>query len=105
MSRSYKKHPFVSTTTSQSAKHLANRKVRRACKGEKEQKGNSYKKLYCSWDIRDYIERGPSFEAFYQKALQRWKETGYYPGRGKKHDTPPTREFCRNLYNKWYLRK
>lgn len=55
MSRSYKKTPISKDRpkTSHQNKKLASRHVRR----QKDfiGKGNSYKKLYCSWDIHDYI--------------------------------------------------
>ena len=55
MSRSYKKAP-VSTDgrrkTTKYFKNVANRKVRRA---EGLYQGKSYRKLYNSWNIHDYI--------------------------------------------------
>ena len=107
MSRSYKKHPVAPDKVSYNSKRLANRKVRRSVnRGEELLKGKSYRKLYESWDIHDYIEYGDSFETFYQRALTRWQETGFYPGRrGKRHDTPPSREYCKNIYDRWYRRK
>lgn len=107
MSRSYKKHPVAPDKVGYNSKRLANRKVRRSVnRGEELLKGKSYRKLYDSWDIHDYIEYGDSFETFYQRALTRWQETGYYPGgRGKRHDAPPSREYCKNIYDRWYRRK
>ena len=109
MSRSYKKNPFAPDTPVSGSKRLANKKVRRAVnRGDEEtqnRKGTSYKKLFESWDIRDYSFYGGTFEEFYHHALIFWVETGLYPGRGKRHDTPPSREYCKNIYDRWYKRK
>ena len=110
MSRSYKKHPVLPDNVVPGSKRLANKKVRRAVhRGDEEtrnRKGKSYKKLYDSWNVHDYIEYGDSFETFYQRVLTRWQETGFYPtGHGKRYDTPPSREYCKNIYDRWYRRK
>lgn len=58
MSRSYKKHPYCtdgSTPGTKNSKRIANKKVRR-CKN-KIANGKSYKKLFCSYEIHDWISR------------------------------------------------
>lgn len=109
MSRSYKKHPVLPDNVVPGSKRLANKKVRRAVhRGDEEtrnRKGKSYKKLYDSWNVHDYIEYGGTFEKFYERALRVWRETGYYPGRGKRADTPPSRKYCKNIYERLYRRK
>ena len=104
MSRSYKKHPVAPDGVGYKSKKLANRKVRRSVDVLK---GNGYKKIYESWDIHDYKDYGDSFETFYRKAVEYWEKTGYWWGRERHHrkDTPPTREYCMNIYNRWYRRK
>lgn len=57
MSRSYKKHPFSTdghAHSTKESKRCANSKVRNI-KGI--YKGKSYKKLFCSYDIHDWILR------------------------------------------------
>ena len=109
MSRSYKKSPYAPATPNHGAKRFANKRVRRQTDGSEERalnlKGTNYKKVYPTWDIRDFSFYGGTFEEFYAQALEVWKNTGYYPGRGKRHDEPPSREYCKILYDKWYRRK
>lgn len=53
MSRSRKKVPIIADRNPW-AKNQANRKVRRF-KGELPEKGKAYRKLYCSWSIKDHV--------------------------------------------------
>ncbi|WP_072985715.1 hypothetical protein [Clostridium cavendishii] len=55
MSRSYKKVCCCPDKNSKFGKRMANRKVR-IYKGTIAN-GKSHRKLYCSWDIRDYVFR------------------------------------------------
>lgn len=104
MSRSYKKRPAVSGIIYNGSKRRANRRVRRALKNHDANLDNaSYKKAYCSWDIRDYREVAPSFETFYKMQLDRWYNPRWHMRRRK--ETPPTREECLKLYRRWYVRK
>ena len=110
MSRSYKKHPILPDNVVPGSKRCANKKVRRVVhRGDEETqnwKGKSYRKLYNSWNVHDYINYGGTFENFYDEAIRVWKETGFYPGRDtKRHDTPPSRKYCKNIYDRWYKRK
>lgn len=59
MSRSYKKTPIQKDNVGgrKSAKRTANKKVRQY-KGEIAD-GKSYRKIYCSWEIYDWISRVP----------------------------------------------
>jgi hypothetical protein len=50
MSRSYKKTPYVSDKSDRWAKRQASKKARKADIGN----GCAYKKVYCSWNIKDY---------------------------------------------------
>lgn len=101
MSRSYKKHPFTSCGTSYKGKQFANKKVRKS--NDIPRSKAAFKKVYCSWNIRDYTENGSSFEKFYQEQLLRWKEGAICWWKDK--DNPPTRAACKNIYAQWYLRK
>lgn len=104
MSRSYKKRPAVSTVVYNGSKRRANRRVRRLLKDHDTMLDNaSFKKAYCSWEIRDYKEVAPSFETFCKDMLDRWYNPRWHMRRRK--ETPPTREECLKLYRRWYVRK
>jgi len=63
MSRSYKKHPICSdgkAGSTKRSKRIANSKVRNT---EGKYNRKEYKKLFCSWNIHDYISRWTWFEA------------------------------------------
>lgn len=53
MSRSYKRNPIVMLGPIKHTKRAANRKVRKNILNIS-QKGNGYKKIYESWDIKEY---------------------------------------------------
>lgn len=56
MSRSYRKEPIIKCCPSSSiGKRFANRRVRRYTKELSD--GCSYRRLYSSWDIHDYVCR------------------------------------------------
>ena len=82
MSRSYKKHPFYtdgSPRTTKEMKKVANSKVRHT---EDVPNGKKYKKIFCSYDIHDWITRWSWKEAkkeyetneFYQKKYPTLKD-------------------------------
>lgn len=68
MGKSRKKTPAVSSISYNGGKRRANKKVRRLLKDpEVNFDKGSFKKAYCSWDIRDYREVAPSFEVFSER--------------------------------------
>ena len=94
MSRSYKYHPATSGIIYNGSKRRANKRVRHLLKDRNiELPRGLYKKVYCSWDIRDYREVAPSFVTFYQWASCR---------KGKR---PSTKAEAKSLYERWYVRK
>ncbi len=74
MSRSYKKHPFIKDggRSSKKDKQLANRAVRRGNK-DLSKKGKGYKRIYCSYDINDYISRWP-----WKEAKKEWETNSWW---------------------------
>lgn len=104
MSRSYKKSPALSGMNFKGAKRIANKRVRRTLKNvDFLFNGKQYRKIYDSWEIRDYSEFAPSFEVFCERELARevqsWKWRLSIPG------PPTTVQELKRLYNKWYRRK
>lgn len=71
MSRSYKKHAWVTDGKDgrKYAKRLANKAVRN-CKDVPN--GKAYKKIFCSYNIHDYKSRWP-----WQEALKNWYNTPF----------------------------
>ena len=99
MSRSYKHTPRSGDKKDKFFKRYANRKVRRLPIDELP-KGNTYKKVFCQYDICDYETVGISFEKYWESLIKRWyeweRDYGYpYPDREKVYQ-----EYC-----KWFLRK
>lgn len=75
MSRSYKKHPYYTDNPASGIKRIANKIVRQY--KHKIANGKAYKRLFCSYDIHDWITRWPWAEA--KKEYERnpwpfWKE-------------------------------
>ena len=66
MSRSYKKHPYCTDNGKHTkyAKRLANKVYR---KTEDVPNGKFYKKIFCSWNIKDY-----SFRKTWKQAWDYW---------------------------------
>ena len=97
MSRSYKKHPYYTDGKEGSTaitKRFANKTVRRY--KHKLANGKAYKRLFCSWDIHDYIIRWSWLEAkeeYERDLVDLWK---------KKY--PTLKEFYR-YWSKKYKRK
>lgn len=92
MSRSYHKTPNCCVKNPY-AKRLAKRKARRS---KDDLQNSAYRKLYDSWDIKDYKEIGTSFEHFYNHMLKQAKAL---------NEEPLTEKEARKLYYKWYKRK
>lgn len=107
MSRSYKKHPSVSTIAYNGSKRRANRQVRRCLKDREVALCHAdFKKVYCSWDIHDFKEVAPSFEAFYRDMVNRWyNDTLSHRLKKFFKNAPPTRMDCLKIYRHWYVRK
>lgn len=105
MSRSYKKHPWCTDHTrtyTKFAKHQANIRVRRS-KGL--YNGGSYKKLYESWDIHDYVSCWSK-----NKAIHYYEVSGFYCN-GKwiysydREEFPSSKIFVDKYWKKYYYRK
>lgn len=107
LSRSYKRSS-VSTDgsphTTKEMKRYANSKVR---KTNGVFNGNSYKKLFCSYDIHDYISRWSK-----QDAIQKWFEeeadilNGIISFKYSYHDKYKTlKNYLNRGWAKWYKRK
>ena len=97
MSRSYKKHPVItdgSAGITKIFKRFANKKVRNYRK--KIAKGKSFKRLFCSYDIHDYISRWSWAEA---KKEYESDPYGYL-----KNEYPTLKEFYK-YWSKYYKRK
>lgn len=107
MSRSRRKHPVStdgSPRTTKEMKRIANSKVRKS-KGKFN--GGSYKKLFCSYDIHDYISRYSKYEA-----IEKWFEeeadilNGIIPFRYSLHNKYKTlKNYLNRGWAKWYKRK
>lgn len=106
MSRSKKKTPATSTGTYNGSKRRANKRVRHLLKNpDMSFDHKSFKKVYCSWDIKDYKEVAPSFEVFSEIWLERWRRNTARLSKNKWKDNPPTRKQLWEMYQRWYLRK
>ena len=94
MSRSIKKHPVYTDGKAgrKRAKRQANKTVRKF--KNKIKNGKDYKKLYCSWNIHDYISRYTWVEA-----KKEWEENSYLR---EKYAT--LKEFYK-YWSKYYKRK
>lgn len=93
MSRSYKKHPFYTdgkTPGPKISKRYANKKVRNY--KNKIAKGKSYKKLFCSYEIHDFIARWTWEDA---KAAYLIEDS---PGKYSYKDSFPT---LKDFYRYW----
>ena len=96
MSRSFKHTPVLKDNPKgrKFAKKTANRKVRNH-KGELAN-GKAYRKLFCTYDIYDYI--------FY-RPYSDWQKDFNRDGWRKKANGWETEEDCRNDWEKTYYRK
>lgn len=96
MSRSVKKHPVVTDGRGGQKwpKRQANKKVRRYKKGLSD--GKAYKKLFCSWEIHDYISRWSWEEA-------KW-EYEHSPSPYLLEKYPTLKDFYK-YWSKYYKRK
>lgn len=96
MSRSFKKHPYATDGKAgrKLQKRWANRTVRRK---EEIPNGGAYKKVFCSWEIHDYISRWTWKEA--KEEYECGYNSSYLKGR-----YPTIKDFYRfwrkNHYNK-----
>lgn len=79
MSRSYKKTPWSGDHKGKDKKRIANHKVRNWLKRHPNVilNGNSYRKIYESWDICDYggIE---TWGQYWESAVRVWYRWRYY---------------------------
>ena len=110
MSRSYRKHP-VSTDGSphhtKEMKRIANSKVR---KTNGIFNGGSYKKLFCSYDIHDYICRQPKEEAikeWYDEEAEILNNIRAYINKhyGLHSNFKNLDDYLKRGWSKWYKRK
>lgn len=102
MSRSYKKHPWVtdgSPGNTQHSKRIASRRLRRALNNSDELlQGSKYKRHTCSYDIHDYKNRWTWDEAIkrYEDNLNQYEWF--------KEEFPTIEEY-RKWWEKYYKRK
>ena len=91
MSRSYKKHPACndsSAGTTRWKKRVANKRVRNS---KDVPNGKAYKKVYESWDIRDFV------------FLESWEETKTrYMSRVERGLIDPEKFTLEDCYRQWY---
>lgn len=66
MSRSFKK-PYHTDQANKFVKRLASRAVRNLDENEAPQNGKSYRKEFCSYDIRDWSFHAPNDKKAYRK--------------------------------------
>ena len=96
MSRSYKKNPICNDGTAggtKEQKRFANKKVRRTSFEDLPLVGRSYRKVFCSYDIHDYVFRQTWQEALEDYRRDEWLQQRY-----------TEKEFYRRWY-KYYKRK
>lgn len=98
MSRSYKRNPISKDGGSRKkeSKRLAN-KVVRNYEDMPRRARKAYKKVFCSWDIADYVSRytlKQAIEDYYEWDEDSWFRKQY-----------PTLESYIENWKKWYLRK
>lgn len=103
MSRSYKKHPYVTdhhVKTSKKRKRFANKTIRQDKTFD--MNGSSYKKRYCSWDICDY-----RYQWTREEAIKEWyeEESDHYDGYAWKHKRFSSLEEWLNYWEKCVKRK
>ena len=102
MSRSYKKHPWVtdgSPGSTQQSKKLANRRLRKYLKNSDELlQGSKYKRHTESYDIHDYKNRWTweDAKAYYEHDCNKYSWF---------RDRYPTIEEYRKWWEKYYKRK
>ena len=98
MSRSFKHTPRSGDTKDKFFKRYANRKVRRLPIDE-HLKGNTYKKVFCQYDICDYETVGISFEQYWESLVKRWYNWEW------RYSEFPDREEAYQEYCRWFIRK
>ena len=98
MSRSFKHTPRSGDTKDKFFKRYANRKVRRLPIDE-HPKGNTYKKVFCHYDICDYETVGISFEQYWESLVKRWYNWEW------RYSEFPDREEAYQEYCRWFIRK
>lgn len=105
MSRSYKKHPWYTDHTrtyTKFAKHQANIKVRRT-KGL--YNGSSYKKLYDSWDIHDWVSYWPKNKAIHHYEVDGFYYNGEWIYSFDREEFPTSKSFVDKYWKKYHYRK
>ena len=107
MSRSYKKNPFYKDQCSRKfGKKLANRRVRAYLKDFNNViKYKSYRKVYDSWDINDYISYETKRDVIrrYKSYLKEYENNIYIYGHPP-FEKPNLNEMLRN-WEKYHRRK
>lgn len=98
MSRSFKHSPYYTDGTTpgtKNSKRIANKKIRNY--KQKIPKGNFYKKIFCSYEIHDWVSRWS-----WQEAKSEWEYEDFYCR--WKDDYPTLKDFYQH-WNKFYRRK
>ena len=99
MSRSYKHTPRAGSTKDKYFKKYANRKVRRLPMDEHSLNGNTYKKVFASYEICDYETVGISFEQYWERLVKRWYEWEW------RYCEFPDLDEASQEYCRWFIRK
>lgn len=105
MSRSYKKNP-ICTDRPHGAKYWkrrANKKVRKYNKIFNN--GNSYKKLYCSYDIHDYVSRYTKAEAIHDYFYSVWYSSKEQCFISTYEEYENVDQYLNKNWKKYYFRK
>lgn len=97
MSKSYKHTPYCGRKNKFSKKQ-ANRMVRRYKIDLSLPKGG-YKKIYCSWKIRDYWNGFITVDEYYTTKVKYWYSWSH------KYESYPDYNEVKNHYMKYYIRK
>lgn len=122
MSRSYKKHPYLTDGvrgSTKELKQLANRKVRRRNKqitsgysmqdphfrDELTLNGTAYRRYFNSWYIHDWISRWTMLEAVLEWERPHWIYDGYRDEWYHRWNDFKTREDMKQYWAKYYRRK
>lgn len=101
MSRSYKKHPRVKDEANKNMKRFANKKVR-TNQDTFPSKGNSFKKIFESWNISDWNWRWSK-----EEAIKEWEaeESPNFGGIAWRHEEYKTLEKWLQHWEKSVKRK
>lgn len=99
MSKSYHKTPYCGQKNNTFMKKEFNRRLRRNKLKELYDNGNSYRKVYQTWDICDFYTYAWNREKAIRSAYHDLEE---YPWLQKRYPQGPSRKLAEYLYNRWF---